>query len=496
MGLFENLLCKYSSYNEIVLLVCNIIFGMGVIVGAILLKDRIRNVINTIMHKVFYILMIVSVGNLLRMIGAMPEIEYKYFYIMIFILAVGLVMLYAIFQCITYRKVTIPLLLACKNVEYIILVEIFLLAFSSKLELLECLTGTFAIICVDIAFMLYEKLKCKEEKVVSKESDYENDDLYYTRAKQLEKFIPILEQQKEEPYAIMISGEWGLGKTSFVKALEKKLENDVFIWVRAGSEKSVSEIMIEISEQILEILKDNNILVEKGSLIEKYFLAFSGLLDDSGLNFFSKFASIFVGEESKDSKEYLNGKLKELDKTIYLIIDDLDRCSKEHQANMFKVIIESTELEHCKTMFLVDKTQFLQSDFTEHYIEKYISYTLDLCDVDYVEIMDYYIDNILKEERFSGISNIILKDRSVREIRKDIIDFANSILEVMDKELIESKDNVSELQRKWIVGTEEKERNQQDIEAITNKINDIDKTISEIRKNIRNSRKVKNYLKI
>lgn len=126
-----------------------------------------------------------------------------------------------------------------------------------------------------IQLILYEIEKnVKKEKIDhSIESDYPSSDLYYTRNKQLDSFIPILRQQRDEPYAIMVSGEWGLGKTSFLKAIEEKLSEDDFLWIHAGSELSVSDIMTQISDKILEILKSNNIFIEKDSVIEKYFLA-------------------------------------------------------------------------------------------------------------------------------------------------------------------------------------------------------------------------------
>lgn len=56
---------------------------------------------------------------------------------------------------------------------------------------------------------------------MTKESDYPNSDLLYKREIQLDKFIDILKTQMQEPYAIMINAEWGMGKTSFIKGLEK-----------------------------------------------------------------------------------------------------------------------------------------------------------------------------------------------------------------------------------------------------------------------------------
>lgn len=174
---------------------------------------------------------------------------------MIFALVVLLIIAYEIFQGIIFKKVKAPALQGCKNIEFIVFFEIFLLTITNHLEVIEWFTGTLAVICVETVHIMVKKIEKRKEneEIVSKESDYPNPDLFYIRKKQLDKFIPVLEQQKNEPYAIMISGEWGAGKSSFIRALERKLKDDIFIWIYAGSEKPVSEIMLEISEQILKM---------------------------------------------------------------------------------------------------------------------------------------------------------------------------------------------------------------------------------------------------
>lgn len=62
----------------------------------------------------------------------------------------------------------------------------------------------------------------------------------------------------QEPYAIMINAKWGMGKTSFIIALEQKLNDHTFIWIEAGTEKSVDQLMREISLRIIQTLKENN----------------------------------------------------------------------------------------------------------------------------------------------------------------------------------------------------------------------------------------------
>lgn len=237
----------------------------------------------------------------------------------------------------------------------------------------------------------------------------------------------------------MVSGEWGLGKTSFLKAIEEKLSEDDFLWIHAGSELSVSDIMTQISDKILEILKSNNIFIEKDSVIEKYFLAFAGVVGESKLKIYNRLSRIMGVDKEYRSKDYLNRKLSKLKTTIYLVIDDLDRCDEEYQNKMFKVIRESTDLTNCKTIFVVDKSKFLvKSNYNN--IEKYVTYTLDLCEVGYDEIASYLID-VLEEEK-TKIEDKIRYDRnseSDKEIyKKEIKDIAD-VLQIIRKNITISR---------------------------------------------------------
>lgn len=484
MEALEFLICKYYNYSHIILGIVSLVLLVGIIIMSGFLKANIRYVINRILHNVFYIIAVICIAELFYMLGLTPETKYVHFNVMTFVLVVLVIVIYGVFQGIIFKKVKVPVLQVCKNIEYMVWFEIFLLTITNHLELIEWLTGTLIIICIEIVHIMVNKVEKKKEgeEVVSKESGYPNPDLFYTRKKQLEKFIPVLEQQKKEPYAIMISGEWGVGKSSFVKALERRLEDDIFIWVYAGSEKSVSEIMLEISEQILKVLSENNILIEKGGLIEKYFLTFSGLLEETGIKFFNQIVNTFGGNKEEDSKEYLNSKLKDLNKTVYLIIDDLDRCSNDYQEKMFKVIRESTELINCKTIFLVDKAQFLNCD--DNYIEKYISYTLELCEVQSKEILDYLIDDIINDEFIQEMNTVLLKERSVESIKQMICLFPDTILNTCGVEISKASKNIEN--RK----PEDVERKKEEA-----KIADINVTVIEIKKNINNARKIKNYLK-
>lgn len=351
------------------------------------------------------------------------------------------------------------------------------------LEIREIIAAIFASVLAELwsGFL-------KEEKIVEKheaESDYPNSDLYFSRKKQLENFLPILKQQKKEPYALMISGEWGSGKSSFVKALEKIEKEDIFIWIETGSEKSVSEIMAEISEEIVDALKKNNVLVEREDVIERYFCAFSKVLEEAKLSFFNSILDMLKSKEPVNEKVYLNNRLKELEdqgKGIYLIIDDLDRCDKEYQLKMFKVIRESTKLSGCKTIFLVDKNEFLGGEYKQNNVDKYVNYILELCEVGYEEIVGYVIDRFLKEGFISGMSDVLLKGKTIDDLKKMIYSIPTDILKELEKEAGDIENKCRNAEPK-------------EIDRMKEKVERLQETIAIIKRNITNSRKVKNFLR-
>lgn len=488
IGVVESIISKYYIFRNDILIDFNLIF-LTIIVGILPdAKENIRQIINKLTHNIFYIFIIVCVGEVASLLGLTPQIEYENFNVSIFIILSGTILLGVLLHCIMFKDMIGLVLQSCKYIQYMIFFELFLLVITHHLELIEGFTGTLAIICIGMIKMFCENVKLSNEKKriedrekAAKKYDYPNPDLYYARKKQLEKFVYVLKQQKYEPYAIMVSGEWGSGKSSFIKALEKELDEDYFIWIQAGSEKTFSDTLLEISEKILEILKENNIFIESDNLIEKYFVAFSGILDETELKLFNIIKDLLGMNIKDDSKEYLNSKLSELNKTVYIIIDDLDRCNEEYQLKMFKIIRESTELINCKTIFLVDKRKFLNGMYDANHIEKYISYTLDLCKGNCQEILMYHIKNILCDEFFQEIKDILKKGRNAERIRAIICSFPENILRAFQTEIFRLEENINNR-----VG--DKTNNEKALEEIR-------KTALKIEENITNSRKLKNYLK-
>ncbi|MCH5342111.1 MAG: hypothetical protein J1E01_11655 [Acetatifactor sp.] len=492
MTYVESIIDQYFLYRIYVWCIISLLSVVLTITGICLYRKHKKYAINRIFNKVFVGAAIIVTGILFNRMNLKLEIQYTYFNASVFIIGIFLIILYGIMKGIIFVN-SAPLLHLCRYLQIGCLVELFLLANTDFLEFGEGLTGILVIACTEIMMLLKENSPVKNKDQIDKESDYPNPELFYTRGKQLDKFIHVLQQQKKEPYAIMISGKWGSGKNSFVMALEERLKiespKDSFIWVRAGSEKTVSEIVSEISGQIMEILRKNNIYIGHEDIVEKYFLAFSDLLENKGWGFWKKITSNFEYNTVDDGKGYVNSMLTKLQGTIYIVVDDLDRCSHEYTIKMFKVIRECTQLVNCKTILLMDKAKFMKEDDEDYdikYFEKYISYTLDLCEVDYREIADFYTKVIFKEDFFTNMHAALLPNVSpekIPEIFKNVIyTFPQEILKRLEsEEETLKKVNISSLSE----GTSQQQE----------RLGSLEKIIQEIHTNIVIARTVKSFLK-
>lgn len=473
--LVESIICQYYRNNKTILFLVILVIlttGIGLVINGINIEDvKCKAKMNLI-----YSLFAVTVGKAFCLIEGLREITYEYFNVMIFAILSILIILYANYQYLNCADVQSVFKESCSKFRYVILFELFMLVISAHLSILEYVTALLAIILCDI--FQQDIISESKDDAVSTESDYPTDQLFPTRERQLNKFIPVLKEQGNEPYAIMISGEWGTGKTSFMKALEKQMSDEAyFIYVEAGAEKSVSQIMDGICNQIVDILHQNNICVKNGE-IEQYFKAFAITSNDIAKSF-SKILDVFVKKEEQNTKDFLNSKLQKLEKTIYIVIDDLDRCDNDYQSRMFKVIRESLDLNRCKTMFLIDEKHFLnEKDVTgDSYLRKYISYNLELCKVNYEEIVNELFDEILKEDMLLGCENFGLKD-----IRKQIFEFHDKVIQ-------DSAKIIENLEQKRDAAKEEERK------SICEKIGECNRTIRIINGETANVRSVKKYLK-
>ena len=467
--LFAEWVCLYYANNKMDIL-CNIWLILAILACYIDLKRKGKWTYSRVdwFRISKYGIFVLWIKYAVQILNIEIELNLPFSNVAFFVVSIYSILIFEVIQGVILRKLKVPVLQTCKYFRMVIRLGIYFLTAIRCLNILDIVGGVLSLICLDMLPMLLSAMDEKKDQNISKISDYPNADLFYEREIQLDRFLQVLNDLKKEPYAILISGEWGTGKTSFIKAMERKLDNDVFIWLYAGSEKSISEIMQEVSNSIINVLKRNKIIIENTWMIEKYFLSFVDAWDEKRGKLIRSIVDMFINEEPVDDKEFLNEKLKELNKTVYLIVDDLDRCTSEYQDRMFKALRESIELENCKVLFLVDDKKFLQND--RNYIEKYASFTLNLCEVPYEELVSYFIDEILDDRFMEQIDDILLNGRTGREIKKIIFEYNANLMNKFEEE--RTNDRESEEDERYIINA-----------------------MDNIKRNSKNVRKVKNFLK-
>lgn len=488
-GFLEGLLSLYFDNKCIFLHLSLLIFIIGIICINSSFTDKVKRkyLINKALHNFFNSVVIVFISFVLGNIMNIDILKnhYEYFNALVFFGAVFLIVLLLIIRLLIFGIKDIICLQSIRWLFIVSYLELILLSVCSSLDLPEYLVLISMIIFLDdLSYYKKESIKKKKTNEILKESDFPNPELIYKRQVQLKKFKQILKEQIKEPYAVMINAKWGMGKTSFVMALEKELTKDIFIWIEAGSEKSVEQIMRILSVKIIQILKENNIFIENEALVEKYFFSY---LKDSKLKVLNQFIINYVLKSDESDKEYINNKLGELNRTIYLVIDDLDRCRYNYQKKIFKVLRESTNLTNCKTIFLVDKEQL--SKYDVNYLEKYVSFTLDLCEIEYTEIVQYFIGYIFKKGFFDKINETLKKGRHTKEIEKMILTIESEIVQNIKKDI---KDLTGFEDEIFKDDTSESKPIKAEIKEIKKNLNEL---LNYVTRNTKNIRKVKNFLK-
>ena len=183
--------------------------------------------------------------------------------------------------------------------------------------------------------------------------------------KEIEQVINRYLEEKETDYAIMITGEWGCGKTYFVNhALKKLIEekkcliadkvvNYKLLYLSLYGISDPTEINIKILEQLFPILKHKFVLLLRHGL--------SGFLDSKGI-------------DKQTQKEFSN--YTGIKKNTVLVFDDLERLNdnKVDVKEILGIINQFAEHDNLKVIVICHDEK-VDDDFSE-FKEKSIRYSM------------------------------------------------------------------------------------------------------------------------
>lgn len=278
----------------------------------------------------------------------------------------------------------------------------------------------YFIFFIGIIFLLTIIYNIFKNRKVNKKVKENNEEikLLSFREKEKDKLKSMIENKKIS--SILIEAEIGNGKTTLINSLFKDLQNEEIIYLKLPLIKSVDELKRNLFLELQKIFLKND--------LDNQFI--NAFLDNISA-FKLGFLEINFGKKENmwNTIKKLQNTLKELDKNIIVVLDDIER---ENDANkIYESILFLGELSEyfkdTKTIILLlaqysyleDKLKEINKDTL--YLEKYYKYKFKLNEPTPSEFLnkDY---RLLIEEAISTTPNLLI-DENLKE------NFINSIIE-------------------------------------------------------------------
>lgn len=295
-------------------------------------------------------------------------------------------------------------------------------------------------------------IKDSEEKIYNTLYDSRKDQI-----KTVEKYIEESKDEECNGSAIAINGEWGSGKTQFLKALmERQKEKNYCIYIKSMMLDTRESLITEFQNSLYNIMSENGIYCGRNSSLEKYFKAVFKLIQVSTKISLSDIiiqndGNISYRQLKKNIQDdidvlldyYIKNKREKYVKKLIIIIDDFDRIEEKRQLDILEFINEIVDFNGTLVLFALDYDNIKGEIVTQDYLEKFISLSINLCNIKYKEVVDYYIkirdklnfdEGKIENRYILGILN---------EIKNNICnyydDFENSIIKLEDEKEDENK---------------------------------------------------------
>ena len=269
----------------------------------------------------------------------------------------------------------------------------------------------------------------RENKKVSNSDNDKTESLYDLRKIQMDEILKRLKAySQKQQLTIFVSDEWGGGKTFFAKDLCSRLKCEHYntVWIDLVDFNDEEAFIKQVLKRIRIELELNNYYTGKHSEFEKYLKAILDISTNETI------ANLFVGEKIlfnensvkiNSSMEGITKQLSQMlgEKKIVIIIDDLDRCTKETVKYAMKLFSEIIRLPKSIIIFVGDYKQLIsEPDINKGFFDKYFMYNYNLCKMPYDYLLDYYSEiyefNGFKLPEFFDIPqyiNKIIQDVSI-----------------------------------------------------------------------------------
>ncbi len=235
----------------------------------------------------------------------------------------------------------------------------------------------------------------------------EDDKMDYTkRADEIFGYIKRLNFKTS--FTIGIVGPWGNGKSSLIKLIQNKIENEndsntihlKFLPYLNHNEKDIiSEFFNQLS---VEIKKYNGQLSSE-------FLDYSDRLlklysNRKIIDFLKTKSNSVSSKSSYDTYQKINEILKQLNKKIVIFVDDLDRLNNKETLQVLKLVRNSANFKNFIFLIAIDKDYVLESltksnDIVNHkFLDKFFQLEVYLPEIEKEQLKRDFVECLKKSD--------------------------------------------------------------------------------------------------
>ncbi|WP_162139349.1 KAP family P-loop NTPase fold protein [Sulfurimonas hongkongensis] len=205
----------------------------------------------------------------------------------------------------------------------------------------------------------------------------------------------ILNYNQNETLIFSIEGRWGSGKTSLINLIENEIKGNVEVlhfnpWLLTD----ISQVIKLFFDELIKILSYGSFKVKLNEDIKKDLKNLANILLPESMTIKVPFINIgykpkdVLLSSSEDSLEKIklkiNKYLKNLDKKIVIVIDDIDRLTDNETEFIFRLTKGIADFDNLIYILLYDKTivskslQTFKQEDGEKYLEKIVQYSLSV----------------------------------------------------------------------------------------------------------------------
>lgn len=244
-------------------------------------------------------------------------------------------------------------------------------------------------------------------------------------AKQIASILDPIKPEKS--FAVGITSPWGNGKTSFLNflILELKERDDRTIIIKFSPWycKSKIDIISLFFDSLSDGLKPYHSSIN--NQIEKYAkLLLSTHKNQVGETINQAFDLFSKPKDVRSIYEQINASIGDLNRKIYITIDDLDRLYAKEIIECFKIIRNTADFKNVIFIVAYDPS-YVDNALAEGlknnhkgYIDKIIQLPFNLPQIEKYKLLDYIVEEFKKR----GVkSDTVIKQKYYKNSEKDII---------------------------------------------------------------------------